>query len=86
MISSNDFFFCRSGFLDAGINRIVDQVVNPNVLATVVLPEVEEVVYSYFNIPRPVDRQQKKNRKLFVHIHLNDFYSSFEIILGSGCI
>ncbi|KAK6622422.1 hypothetical protein RUM44_002233 [Polyplax serrata] len=56
-----------SNFFDAGINRIVDQVVNPNVLATLFLPEVEEVVYSYLSIPRPLDKSQKKASSL------NDF-------------
>ncbi|EEB17174.1 coiled-coil domain-containing protein, putative [Pediculus humanus corporis] len=49
-----------SNFFDAGINRIVDQVVNPNVLGTVFLPEVEEVVYNYLSIPKPTDHFQKK--------------------------
>lgn len=66
------YFFSRSGFLDAGINRILDQVVNPHVLSTVFLPEVEEVVYSYLSIPRPVDKQPKRTSKL--KIFFDNFY------------
>ena len=35
-------------------------MVNPNVLGTVFLPEVEEVVYNYLSIPKPTDHFQKK--------------------------
>ena len=36
---------CRSGFLDTGVERIVDQVVNPKI-ATIFQPKVEEIVYN----------------------------------------
>ncbi|XP_037967363.2 biorientation of chromosomes in cell division protein 1-like 1 [Plutella xylostella] len=38
-------------YLEQGVERIVDQVVNPKV-ASVFIPQVEELVYSYLGIPR----------------------------------
>lgn len=44
MLNDFNFFFTSSGgFLDIGVDRIVDQVVNPKIY-TVFLPKVEEVV------------------------------------------
>lgn len=40
------------GFLDTGVERIVDQVVNPKVHA-VFMPQVEDVVYRVQGIPKP---------------------------------
>ncbi|XP_026282432.1 daf-12-interacting protein 1 isoform X1 [Frankliniella occidentalis] len=40
------------GFLETGVERIVDQVVNPKVNA-VFMPQVEEVVYRVQGIPKP---------------------------------
>ncbi|XP_035897404.1 biorientation of chromosomes in cell division protein 1-like 1 [Anopheles stephensi] len=42
----------ESGFLDAGVERIVDQVVNPKI-ATIFQPKVEEIVYNYLGIEKP---------------------------------
>ncbi|EFA10124.1 biorientation of chromosomes in cell division protein 1-like 1 [Tribolium castaneum] len=42
----------ESGYLETGVERIVDQVVNPKI-NTVFLPQVEEVVYSYLGIKKP---------------------------------
>jgi hypothetical protein len=42
----------ESGYLETGVERIVDQVVNPKI-NTVFLPKVEEVVYSYLGIKKP---------------------------------
>jgi hypothetical protein len=44
--------FHRSGFLDIGVERIVDQVVNPKIL-TVFMPQVEDVVYKFLGIEKP---------------------------------
>nr|CAD7447610.1 unnamed protein product [Timema bartmani] len=41
-----------SGFLDIGVERIVDQVVNPKI-HTVFLPHVEELVYSFLGLEKP---------------------------------
>ncbi|XP_058116537.1 biorientation of chromosomes in cell division protein 1-like 1 [Anopheles ziemanni] len=41
-----------SGFLDTGVERIVDQVVNPKI-STVFQPKVEEIVYNYLGIEKP---------------------------------
>lgn len=41
-----------SNFLDQGVERIVDQVVNPKV-SSVFIPQVEDVVYNYLGIERP---------------------------------
>ncbi|XP_058467885.1 biorientation of chromosomes in cell division protein 1-like 1 isoform X2 [Malaya genurostris] len=42
----------ESGFLDTGVERIVDQVVNPKI-STVFHPKVEEIVYNYLGIEKP---------------------------------
>lgn len=44
------------GFLETGVERIVDQVVNPKV-HSVFMPQVEDVVYRVQGIPKP----EKKN-------------------------
>nr|WIM01451.1 biorientation of chromosomes in cell division protein 1-like 1 [Limnephilus lunatus] len=41
-----------SNFLDQGVERIVDQAVNPKI-ASVFLPQVEEVVYKCFGVEKP---------------------------------
>lgn len=40
------------GFLDSGVERIVEQVVNPKI-TTIFLPRVEDVVYRYLGITKP---------------------------------
>ncbi|CAH1102717.1 unnamed protein product [Psylliodes chrysocephalus] len=45
----------ESGFLETGVERIVDQVVNPKI-STVFLPKVEDVVYRFLGIERPAGR------------------------------
>ncbi|XP_017786450.1 PREDICTED: biorientation of chromosomes in cell division protein 1-like 1 isoform X2 [Nicrophorus vespilloides] len=42
----------ESGFLEIGVERIVDQVVNPK-MNTVFLPKVTEVVYKFLGIEKP---------------------------------
>lgn len=44
--------YYRSGFLETGVERIVDQVVNPKI-NTVFLPQVEEVAYKYLGLEKP---------------------------------
>jgi len=44
--------FFRCTFVDSGISRIVDQLVNPRI-NTVLVPKVEDIVYSYLGIERP---------------------------------
>lgn len=38
--------------MDPGVERIVDQVVNPKIYS-VIEPEVEEVIYNYMGIEKP---------------------------------
>ncbi|XP_069699449.1 biorientation of chromosomes in cell division protein 1-like 1 isoform X2 [Periplaneta americana] len=52
-----------SGFLDIGVERIVDQVVNPKV-KTVFVPQVEDVVYKYLGIEKP--KKGKENQNVYV--------------------
>ncbi|XP_066999212.2 dentin sialophosphoprotein [Anabrus simplex] len=42
----------ESGFLDIGVERIVDQVVNPKIM-TVFLPQIEDVVYKCLGLEKP---------------------------------
>lgn len=42
----------ESGFLETGVERIVDQVVNPKI-SSVFHPKVEEIVYNYLGIEKP---------------------------------
>lgn len=46
-----------SNFLDQGVERIVDQVVNPKI-SSVFVPQVEEIFYKYLGLEKP-DRTQK---------------------------
>ncbi|CAH0554399.1 unnamed protein product [Brassicogethes aeneus] len=48
----------ESGYLETGVERIVDQVVNPKI-NSVFLPQVEDVVYRFLGIERP-DKDNKK--------------------------
>jgi hypothetical protein len=50
----------RSGFLDIGVERIVDQVVNPKIL-TVFMPQVEDVVYKFLGIEKPKKGKENQN-------------------------
>lgn len=52
--------FHRSGFLDIGVERIVDQVVNPKIL-TVFMPQVEDVVYKSLGIEKPKKGKENQN-------------------------
>lgn len=52
--------FHRSGFLDIGVERIVDQVVNPKIL-TVFMPQVEDVVYRFLGIEKPKKGKENQN-------------------------
>ncbi|XP_043251158.1 biorientation of chromosomes in cell division protein 1-like 1 [Colletes gigas] len=44
-------------YLDAGVERIVDQVVNPKVYS-VFMPQIEDVVYKFLGIERPKARER----------------------------
>lgn len=44
-------------YLDAGVERIVDQVVNPKVYS-VFMPQIEEVVYKFLGLERPRARER----------------------------
>lgn len=52
------FLYTRSGFLETGVERIVDQVVNPKI-NTIFLPQVEDVVYRFLGIEKPVRTDSK---------------------------
>jgi hypothetical protein len=62
----------RSGFLDIGVERIVDQVVNPKIL-TVFMPQVEDVVYKFLGIEKPKKGKENQNGMTsflhFIHLH-----------------
>ncbi|XP_045472942.1 biorientation of chromosomes in cell division protein 1-like 1 [Harmonia axyridis] len=45
----------ESGFLETGVERIVDQVVNPKI-NSVFLPKVDDVTYKFLGIERPKDK------------------------------
>lgn len=53
--------------MEQGVERIVDQVVNPKV-ASVFIPQVEELVYNYLGIPRrkSIANSETSNGKLHV--------------------
>ncbi|XP_018577428.1 biorientation of chromosomes in cell division protein 1-like 1 isoform X2 [Anoplophora glabripennis] len=55
----------ESGYLETGVERIVDQVVNPKI-NTIFLPQVEDVVYRYLGIEKPNRLEVKKELKIDV--------------------
>ncbi|CAG9856406.1 unnamed protein product [Phyllotreta striolata] len=55
----------ESGFLETGVERIVDQVVNPKI-STVFLPKVEEVVYKFLGVEKPNNRIKKEEKKVSI--------------------
>ncbi|XP_057654305.1 biorientation of chromosomes in cell division protein 1-like 1 isoform X1 [Diorhabda carinulata] len=56
----------ESGYLETGVERIVDQVVNPKI-NTVFLPKVEEIVYRFLGVDKPV-----RNVKKEVNVSITD--------------
>lgn len=46
-----------ASYLDAGVERIVDQVVNPKVYS-VFMPQIEDVVYKFLGIERPKAKEK----------------------------
>jgi hypothetical protein len=42
-----------ASYLETGVERIVDQVVSPNVIASVFNPQIEDLVYKYLGIEKP---------------------------------
>ncbi|XP_018326199.1 biorientation of chromosomes in cell division protein 1-like 1 [Agrilus planipennis] len=66
----------ESGFLETGVERIVDQVVNPKI-NTVFLPQVENVVYKFLGIEKPTSKEEttkesKDTKPLHINISQND--------------
>lgn len=57
------FWKPRSGFLESGVERIVDQVVNPKI-SSVFLPKVEEVVYRFLGIQKPESASTSQDDKV----------------------
>lgn len=51
----------RSGFLETGVERIVDQVVNPKI-NTIFQPKVADVVYKYLGIEKPESENNKHSK------------------------
>lgn len=56
------YIYFRSGFLETGVERIVDQVVNPKI-NSIFLPKVTEVVYKFLGIEKP-DSSKNDNPKV----------------------
>lgn len=52
MSRSYFLYFFRAGFLETGVERIVDQVVNPKI-NSVFLPKIEDISYKYLGIEKP---------------------------------
>lgn len=66
-------FFYRQSFFEAGIERIVDQVVNPK-LNTNFVPKIEEVAYKLLGVEKPT-----KNVKLKLEIETNAVLPIYEL-------
>ncbi|XP_055677628.1 biorientation of chromosomes in cell division protein 1-like 1 [Lutzomyia longipalpis] len=47
------------GFLETGVDRIVDQVVNPKI-SSVFMPQIEDVVYKYLGIEKPIAKPKEE--------------------------
>ncbi|XP_073971407.1 uncharacterized protein isoform X3 [Rhodnius prolixus] len=58
----------QQGFLETGVDRIVDQVVNPKIY-TVFKPKVEDVVYASLGIPKPIRPDNDRNLLNFILKH-----------------
>lgn len=63
-------FFIRCPFVEPGIARIVDQLVNPRI-NTVLVPKVEDIVYNYLGIERPSTEEAVKNNGSSYDSHLS---------------
>ena len=50
--------------VEAGVDRIVDQIVNPK-LNTTFMPEVENVIYKYFGTSKPEEGEDMVNGNNF---------------------
>lgn len=51
----------RSGFLETGVDRIVNQVVNPKI-EKIFQPKVAEVVYKYLGIEKPITESEHEEK------------------------
>ena len=67
--------YYRSGFLDIGIERIVDQVVNPKIMTVFVL-QVEDIVYKFLGLEKPNIGQDITNGLCEILSNFN-LYDSF---------
>ncbi len=58
-VIDEDYFsfliYFRTNYVDAGVERIVDQVVNPKVKSHIE-PEVEGVIYDYLGVEKPSEK------------------------------
>lgn len=61
-MNKNVLFF-SGNYLEQGVERIVDQVVNPKV-ASVFIPQVEDLVYNYLGIARKKPSPETSNGKV----------------------
>lgn len=52
-----------AAYLDMGVERIVDQVVNPKVYS-IFMPQIEDVVYKFLGIERPKDIERNGTKNL----------------------
>ena len=52
----------RSSYKEAGLERIVDQVVNPKIMS-VIEPEVEGVIYSYLGVEKPAKEEEEEDKE-----------------------
>ncbi|XP_012257402.2 biorientation of chromosomes in cell division protein 1-like 1 isoform X2 [Athalia rosae] len=52
-----------AAYLDAGVERIVDQVVNPKVYS-VFMPQIEDVVYKFLGMERPKNKDRNGAKSL----------------------
>ncbi|XP_046750772.1 biorientation of chromosomes in cell division protein 1-like 1 [Diprion similis] len=52
-----------AAYLDVGVERIVDQVVNPKVYS-VFMPQIEDVVHKFLGIERPKEREKNGTKSL----------------------
>lgn len=65
-----------SSFLELGIERIVDQVVNPKI-ATTFQPQIEKIAYGTLGIEKP--KVKEEDKKSF-----QDFSSSMSLVIPNG--
>lgn len=67
---------CESSFLDLGVERIVDQVVNPKI-ATTFQPQIENIAYVALGIDNPKPKMEEQHRNA-------EFQNSVRLIIPNG--